>query len=140
MLVTHPVNTVLQFVETINHQDLIRLVSLMPENHVFIDLAGKQQYGRRTMQRGWARYFHLCPEYRIHIGEVYLVDPNVIIIGRTTGSHLNQTPQDEIRSTIIWVARVNNELVEMWALFYDTPENRSKLELTDSNRYTYAIN
>lgn len=139
-MAAHPVDIALHFIEYINHQDLIRLVSLMPENHTFVDLAGKQHHGRGNMQRSWARYFQLCPEYRIHVGDIYFVESDVIIIGRTIGSHLNQAPHLEIRSTFIWDARIMNDLVEVWAVYYDTTANRSKLNLVPENRFTNPIN
>jgi ketosteroid isomerase-like protein len=132
----HPVDIALRFVEQINRQNLPGLVSLMTDDHTFIDSSGDVQCGREMMRQGWAGYFDLCPDYMIYVAEIYLAGDNVILVGRTTGSHLQQPRHEEIRETIIWIATVTAEQVAQWQIVADTPENRAAWGAVPANRMT----
>jgi len=136
MTVENPIDVALRFVEHINRQDLQSLVESMTEEHTFIDLAGDVHRGRETMQEGWAQYFSMCPEYMIHVSEVYISGRDVILVGRTTGSHLQQPRHIEIQDTIIWIARVENDQVAEWKLYYDSQENREALGANPETKIT----
>jgi ketosteroid isomerase-like protein len=130
----HPVDIALRFVEQINRQNLSGLVDLMTEDHTFIDLGGDIQRGREMMRRNWAAYFSLCPDYMIHVAEVYQVGDNVILIGRTTGSHTRQPRHEEIRQTLIWGTAVTAGRVARWQIVADTVENRAAWGATPSHQ------
>ena len=70
----HVVEIALKFVECINHQDVATLSKMLTEDHLFIDLDGDEESGKEHMTRGWQRYFALCPNYLIHVAEVYMCD------------------------------------------------------------------
>jgi hypothetical protein len=133
---THPVDIALRYVECINRLDLDGLVELMPEDYVFIDLAGDAYEGLAHMKPGWLEYFTNWPEYMIHVSEVYLVETIVILIGRTTGSHLQQPRHVEIQGTLIWIAEIEDHKVKVWRLYSDTDENRKMLGATEETRVT----
>ncbi|MGD8624729.1 MAG: nuclear transport factor 2 family protein [Anaerolineae bacterium] len=133
----HPVETALAFVEAINRQDPVGLARLMTDDYIFIDLAGDvEQAGLEKMVAGWSAYFALCPAYLIHVSEVYVAGDEVVLIGRTTGSHLKQPRRVEIQDTLIWVAGTRAGQVSAWRLYYDTPDNRASLGLAAGNRWT----
>jgi len=132
----NPVDVALRFVECINRGDLNSLVALMPEDHTFVDLAGDVEKGRQTMKSGWKQYFTACPEYMIHISDIYLVENEVILVGRTTGSHVGLPRQEEIRDPIIWVAKVEAGLVKEWRLYLDSEERRAQLGATETTQVT----
>jgi ketosteroid isomerase-like protein len=136
MELKNTIDIALQFVEHINRQDLDGLVELMSEGHTFIDLAGDVHRGRETMQEGWAQYFSMCPQYMIHVSEVYLSDLDVILIGRTTGSHVQQPRHIEIQDTLIWVASIENDRVAEWKLYYDNDQNRAALGANSGAKIT----
>ena len=48
-----PTSTVISFVAAINAHDLDAIVSLMSEDHVFVDAFGESWEGRSTMRRAW---------------------------------------------------------------------------------------
>jgi hypothetical protein len=60
----------------------------------------------------------------------------VILVGRTTGSHLQQPRHIEIQDTIIWAARVENDQVAEWKLYYDNQENREALGASTETKIT----
>lgn len=134
----HAVEIALKFVECINHQNLATLSTLLTEDHRFIDLAGDEESGKELMTRGWQGYFDLCPNYLIHISEVYVRDAQVTLIGRTTGSHTGQPRQEEIRETLLWVARVKGDQVSSWELYFNNEDQRKKLGLDETTRWTFT--
>jgi ketosteroid isomerase-like protein len=130
----HPVDIALRFVEQINRQNLPGLADLMTEDHTFIDLGGNVQRGREMMRQGWASYFDQCPDYMIHVAEIYRVGDTVILVGRTTGSHTRQPRHEEILTTLIWVTAVTPVQVARWQIVADTAENRATWGAVPANR------
>lgn len=129
------VDTALRFVEHINRLDLAGLVGLMPDDHLFVDLEGDRDEGRAAMCPGWAGYMRHWPEYMIHVGEIYVVGDEVILLGRTTGSHLELPRLQEFRDEpVIWVAKIRDGLVAEWRLYYVTDDNRATLGMTEATR------
>ena len=107
----------------------------MSEDHRFVDLAGDAEYGRETMRQGWATYMNAFPQYMIHIGELFVVEDEVLMVGRTTGSHLGLPRLEEFRDEpVIWVARIGDGLVTEWRLHADTPHERAALGMTGEAR------
>lgn len=132
----HPVEVVLQFVECINRQDHAQLVSMLSDDHTYIDLAGEVQRGKALVRRHWAEYFDQCRRYLIHVSEVYLVEDEVVLVGRTTGAQADEPRHMEIRKRLIWVARVRGQYVAEWTQYEDTPENRQFVGADLESRYT----
>jgi len=122
------IDAALKFVECINRADLDGLIALMTHDHVFIDLVGEEHAGRETMKDAWGEYFSTCPEYMIHLSAVYSQPGRVLLVGRTTGSHLKQPRAVEFNSgTLIWVAEIEAGRLSLWRLLHDTAEARAAL-------------
>jgi hypothetical protein len=120
------VNRALQFVERINRRDADGLAELMSPEHTFIDLAGDVHRGRQTMRAGWESYFTICPDYMIHLCAAYERGARVILVGRTTGSHLGQPRRVEFESgTLIWIIEFEGDRLSLWQLADDTPDTRA---------------
>lgn len=121
----------LEFVHKINEGDLDGLVDLMTEDHAFIDNSGVAQHGREVMRRAWRAYFDSFPEYRIHVGRVVTLGDVVVIVGRTTGSHI---PHDvEALQSVIWGALVEGELIREWHILYMDTEKARRLLAADAD-------
>ena len=116
-----PKLTVLQFNEYINNQDINGLTSLMTEDHIFIDRAG-DRFG--DMVNGWKEFFTNFPSYRNHFTRVESRDNLVVIIGYAKWS-TESLEEDHA----IWIAKVDNDKVELWQIYEDTEENRKKFGL-----------
>jgi len=123
----NPIDVAFSFVECINRRDLTGLTALMTEDHTFIDLAGDVERGRAVMREGWAGYFSRFPEYMIHVGECWTVEDTVVLVGRTTGSHLGLPRATEFAEPVIWAARIEGKRVAEWRLYSHTPETRAQL-------------
>ena len=116
-------SVVLQFVEFINTQDLEGLASLTADQFIFTDSSGRvHQWNREgAVQECWLGYFKPFPEYQIHVQQVLTGGEGVAIIGQTSGSHVSA--EIEARSTVLWVAGLQDGLVSDWRI-YATDEYR----------------
>lgn len=120
-----PKTIALAFVERINRGDLDALVSLMTEDHAFIDYDGTVQRGREVMREAFRDYFASLPEYKIHLSRAVTMGNVVVLIGRTTGSHI--PPEVEAEETVIWAAWIDGGLVREWHILYADTEKAKRL-------------
>jgi len=124
--VTDPAEVALQFVFHINRQKLDELADMMTDNHCFDDGVNSVTVGREVMKENWRRYFELCPDYLSHLSAVYSRDNHVILLGSTTGSHLQIPWHQEFEESIIWVAEIIGERVNEWRIAEVTKAERAK--------------
>ena len=114
---TRPEHIALEFVECINNQDIEGLVALMTEGFTMIPDQGEPEVGREVMKKGFQGYFDDFPAYKIHIDKVARSGDDVAIVGKTTGSHI--PPEIEAGETVIWIAKIEGQLVAEWRIFSD---------------------
>ncbi|MFH1194723.1 MAG: hypothetical protein V1720_03360 [bacterium] len=119
----NPMFTALKFNEYINAQDLNGLADLMTENHTFIDREGNIGQPKIFMIDGWRKFFEMFPDYKNYFTRVELKGDIVVIAGYAYWSEEN--PYDNV----IWTARIENDLVAEWKIYYDTEENREKFKI-----------
>jgi len=116
-----PKLTALQFNNFINQQDSAGLANFMTPDHAFIDRHNKVVKGKDPVTKCWREFFRLYPEYRNTFLRVESIGELVVILGYATwtkGSELDHA---------IWTARIENDLVAEWRVYYDTPQDREKL-------------
>lgn len=119
------VATVACFNECINSRDLPRLVSLMTEDHTFVDLDNTTVTGRDACQLVWQGFFSSFPDYR-NVFATMTPDADgrvVTIVGRSRCS----IPL--LNGPALWRATIRDGLVARWQVYFDTPENRGTLGL-----------
>jgi ketosteroid isomerase-like protein len=107
----------LKFVECINNQDLDGLVALMTEDITMVAYEDKPEVGLELLREGFRGYFSDYPEYKIHISKVTRSGNDIAMTGKTTGSHI--PPEIEAQETVIWVAKIKDNLVSEWLIFSD---------------------
>jgi uncharacterized protein (TIGR02246 family) len=117
----------LKFVDRINAQDANGLAKLMTDNFRFIDYEGNINKGRKKMRKGFASYFSSYPEYKIIIEKIGQSGNDVAIIGTTTGSHV--PPEIEAKWTLVWTAKIKNNLVAEWRIYSDINMIKKSLKL-----------
>ena len=118
-----PKLVVRKFNQSINNRDIEGLANLISDDHIFIDSSGEVHRGKERMTAGWSDFFSQYPDYRNHFSVVESRKNLVLVIGHSTCSH---KPLD---GPALWTARVENGLVAEWRVYFDTPENREKLNL-----------
>ncbi len=111
-----PVEVALEFVERINRADLDGLLKMMTFDHAFTDIQGHVTTGREAMTEGWAGYFSSCPDYMIHVSQVYELGEHVALVGRATGSHTATSRRGSFREPSVWIAGIRGDLVYSWSI------------------------
>jgi predicted SnoaL-like aldol condensation-catalyzing enzyme len=120
-----PQAVVLAFIERINEGDADRLAELMTEGFAFIDHDGTAERPREVMRENFRSYFESFPDYRIHVSRVVAAGDVVVLIGRTTGSHV--PPEVEAEETVVWAAWTEGERVREWHILYADTEKARRL-------------
>ena len=116
---------VLLFNECISGQNLEGLSALMSDDHAFIDPAGTVSQPKAFMVDAWKRFFAAFPKYKNTFSRVESSGNTVSISGFAFWSE--EKPHD----TVLWSARIENDLVAEWRIHEDTPANRRLLHLAE---------
>ena len=110
------------FVNCINTHDVDGLVTLMTQNHRFIDSLGQVGQGRESMRAGWQGYFGIVPDYQL-AAESWLCDgPVVVMLGKAGGTYSPdgiRSPAREWSCPAACCALVRGQLVEEWQFYAD---------------------
>jgi hypothetical protein len=117
------ISIVNKFNDCINNQDLEGLSKLMSEDHVFIDRDGKSHGPKSYMVDGWKGFFDMFPEYKNTFDKFNVIENEVYVLGFAFWT------KDEPYDPVIWRAKIQQNLIQEWQIFVDTPENREKYDL-----------
>jgi ketosteroid isomerase-like protein len=112
-----------QFNACINNRDLDGLTCLMTADHIFVDPNGKVKGPRFIMMENWREFFTMFPSYGTTIEKIQSVENTVMMLGHAYWS------EDGAPAPAIWMAIVDDDLVQEWRIYADTPENRSRFGL-----------
>jgi ketosteroid isomerase-like protein len=119
-----------RFVERINAHDLDGIVALLTADHRFVDSLGASFDGREMLQKGWAAYLRMVPDYRIDIERVFVDDHDVLLIGSASGTYSRDgslSAADAWRTPGAWLARVRGRLVAEWRVYADNEPIRRRM-------------
>lgn len=121
---------VLSYVEMVNQADNSGLTGLLSSRHTMVDVGGVTRDGPHLIAKAWQKYLTDFPVYHIYIRNIYQRENSVILIGHTTGSHLNAPDVVEFHSQgVIWDAKVCESKITRWQIMADTQENYDRLTL-----------
>jgi len=121
---------VIDFIDTINHGDVNRLLELMTDRHVMRILDEPPVSGKETLRSAWRGYLQAFPRYRIYVDRIAVEGNRVAVLGHTTGSHLGLPDAEESDLPVIWTAEVRDEKLAGWNILEDSVELRRELGLT----------
>lgn len=122
-----PAAAVLSFIDAINHGDVERLAALMHDDHRLEVLDEPSVDGKVANVEAWHGYAKSFPEYVIAPHEIVTYGNTVVVLGHTTGSHLDLPDEDESRLTVIWRALVRDGQLTLWQILEDTSARRFEL-------------
>lgn len=118
-------DTGFRWVECINHKDLDGLEQMAGDDYMFVDLDGDiQNLGGDGARHAWESYFEIAPRYLIHLERVIPQGNQVVMIGRTTGSHQELPYAEDFRERLMFIAKMRHGQVTEWRIEYDRPESR----------------
>ena len=121
-----PVAAVLSFIDGINRGDVAHLASLMTDNHRLQVFDEPPLDGKEGNIEAWSGYTSSFPSYVIYPHHFVARKTEVIVLGHTTGSHLNLPDEQESRQTLLWRATVRDGRLSLWQLISDTPARRTE--------------
>jgi len=105
------------FIARINARDARGLVALCTPAHVFVDSLGGRLSGRVSLERGWAGYFSLFPDYRIEVERMMSDGERVLLHGWAAATHGKSGRSWRIPAA--WRAVVAGELIAEWQVYAD---------------------
>jgi ketosteroid isomerase-like protein len=124
-----PLAVALSFIDAINRGDIARLAQLMAEDY---ELRVFEEAARRGRQQGladWRAYLSHFPDYIILPHKSVATGDLAAVLGTTIGSHLGLADAEEMKLTLIWLAKVEHGKVRNWTLVADTLSARQKHDL-----------
>ncbi|OGC75754.1 MAG: hypothetical protein A2Z27_00825 [candidate division Zixibacteria bacterium RBG_16_50_21] len=113
---------VLAFIQKINRHDPQGIVSLMTENHVFIDSGGNKVQGREKMLKAWRGYFAMMPDYHVEVEKIFQNREEVVLLGTAKGTYPTEgklLKKNRWEIPAAWRAKVKNGLVSEWQVYAD---------------------
>ena len=119
-----PVAAVVSFIDAINRGDIVHLASLMSDDHRLQVFDESPLDGKEANIVGWRGYTSLFPNYVIYPHQLVARNAEVIVLGHTTGSHLDLPDEQESGLTLLWRALVRDGRLQLWQLIEDTPDRR----------------
>jgi hypothetical protein len=124
-----PVAAVVSFIDAINHGDVARLALLMSDDHRLHVFDESPVDGKEANVEAWNGYSSSFPDYVIYPHQVVAREAEVVVLGHTTGSHLDLPDEQESTLTLIWRAVVREGRVHLWQLIEDRPARRAEFGL-----------
>jgi ketosteroid isomerase-like protein len=112
-----PQTVVGNFIARINARDARGLVALCTPAHVFVDSLGSRLSDRAHLERGWAGYFSLFPDYRIEVERMMSDGELVLLQGWASATHSKTGRSWRIPAA--WRAVVAGELIAEWQVYAD---------------------
>jgi ketosteroid isomerase-like protein len=131
-----PTSTVLAFVAAINAHDLDALISLMSEDHLFVDAFGESWQGRSTMRRAWKGYLEWFPDYTIVVEEIFVNGNTVVLLGKATGTYAvegNLPPENHWELPAAWKGVALEGQVSYWQVYADNQPVRDIMATEDAD-------
>ncbi len=121
---------VLKFVSKINSHDVPGLVSLMTEDHLFVDSLGSR-FVRPAIEEGWRQYFAMVPDYWVRVERVISDTEVSVLIGEAGGTFVPKGGRPKLENRwsapSAWVARTREGRVSEWRVFSDNEPIRSRM-------------
>ena len=127
-----PVACVVSFIDGINRGDVEHLAALMADDHRLHVLDESPLDGKSENVEAWRGYTRSYPRYVISPHQIVAHGSEVVVLGHTTGSHLELADEIESELTVIWRANVRDGTLTLWEIIEDTPARRDDLGLADA--------
>ena len=75
------------------------------------------------MTQNWRKFFEMVPNYKNTFTRIESYQNNVTIVGYAFWS------DDQPHDSVIWTAKISNNLIQEWRIYNDTEQSRRVLNL-----------
>src|SRR5262245_15770626 len=119
---TDATTTARHFIERINIHDVAGMLTLMTNDHLFVDAVGASWRGLQMMQQAWSGYFAWFPDYTITITTFLERGGEVGMFGTASGTYLASgrlRPENRWLLPAAWKAVVRDGKVAEWYVYCD---------------------
>ena len=126
----------LDFVDAINTHNIDKIITLMTNDHVFIDAYGNCE-SKETMKEGWRGYFSWFPDYLIEVDDVLVSGDTVVLLGYAGGTYRGNTTPDKKyhwRIPAAWRVVIGNGMVKIWQVYADS---KIPFDVMKEKKYEY---
>lgn len=133
-MLTESLEVVIRFVTAINSRNINLISEIISEDHKFTDSLGNVFRGKENMEKGWADYLHLFPDYKIEINEIYNDGNRIMFTGKASGTHYSSgehLKENHWEINAAWRALVEKGKVKEWQVFGD---NKPVYEVIERNK------
>ncbi|MBO0727657.1 MAG: nuclear transport factor 2 family protein [Acidimicrobiaceae bacterium] len=120
---------VVSFIDGINRGDIPHLALLMTDDHQLQVFDESPLTGRQANIDAWRGYTSSFPNYVIYPRRLVAGNAEVVVLGHTTGSHLDLPDEQESGLTLLWRTIVQDGRLSLWQLLADTPDRRIEFGL-----------
>jgi ketosteroid isomerase-like protein len=113
--------SIIEFIEAINHGNTEMMIRLMTDDHLFIDSQGNPLQGKEKMVEAWKGYFALFADYRIEIEESIEKGSLVCLFGYASATYIDGKTKEHHfwRIPAAWKAIVENKQISHWQVYAD---------------------
>lgn len=113
---------IIKFIDAINNHQVDEIVSLMSDDHIFIDGQGNTSMGKQGMSEGWKGYFELFPDYTIEVTDIIAGEPVIGLFGFVHATYKNIADESNSnfwKTPASWKAIVENNKIKHWQVYCD---------------------
>lgn len=128
MLMTNPIQVVLEFEKLINARNSEEICALMTGDGEFIDSLGNRIQGTEKLRTAWTGYFKMVPDYSISHSEIFAQGDTVAVFGLAQGtfSKDGQIRKENFwRTPAAWRAVIKNGKIAVWQVYADNEPIRA---------------
>ena len=116
------IDSVLDFIDTINAHDIARLFDLMTDDHIFIDTLGQRMSGVEKIQGSWQKFMEVFPDYTVSVTDIFQRGNVIGIFGTASGTYSlkgRHVSDAHWEIPAAWKAVVKNERIAVWQIIAD---------------------
>ena len=106
-----PERTVARFIDAMNARDFAELETLLADNFLLIDDAGRTRRGREQCLKLFAKAIEVLPDYKLAPSSIVLRGDHVLISGQLLSTH------SAIAKSTQWRARADRSKLLEWQSF-----------------------
>ena len=128
MVMSNPIQMVLEFEKLINSHNPEAICALMTADGEFIDSLGNRIQGTEKLRAAWAGYFKMVPDYSVSHSEIFAEGNTVAVFGSAQGTFSKDgqvAKKNFWKTPAAWRAAVKDGKIAVWQVYADNEPIRA---------------